>query len=155
MSVYPILLHPPCRIVQEALITLGVAADPSVAPLGDFPVYSSKEPDLPDEVLTVYDTQGTNSGALAETGEMVEFPGIMIRMRMRRYGSGYAKMVTICDAVDALKRLTVTISDDQGSATYRINELRRKGQPVPMQGMPASNRKLITINCISSITRTA
>jgi hypothetical protein len=47
--------HFPADIIRQLLIDLGVGLDVTAT---DWPAFSQKEPDSPDNVITVFDTMG-------------------------------------------------------------------------------------------------
>ena len=143
------LLHSPARIMQAALVGAGLAGDPGVSPLPAWPAYCANEPDVPDECLTVYDTQGYDDGRLAITGELVEFPGLSLRIRAGSYETGYAKADAVGKAIDALPVVEVDLSP----ASYVLLSVKRNGPPIPLNGPPGSKRKLFTQNMIIVVRR--
>ncbi len=61
---------------------------------GITPVYVSREPPTPDEVVTVYETPAGGQVELIREGQL-ERPGLQVRVRTRDYDAGYALHLAI------------------------------------------------------------
>ena len=135
--------HSPADIVSRLLVTLGVASVP-----GDvlsWPAYVSSEPDRPDEVITVYDTQGTMEGTAHE--ELQGHYGIQIRVRARTHSSGWARSNLIRQALQNQYQTRVVI-DDQ---TYLVQCAARFASVIPMGRARESARILFSQNLLVMI----
>src|SRR5438132_8051410 len=96
------LQHSPADIISRLLIAVAsdMLTDPSLVPLQAWPCYVSREPDVPDDVVTIYDTMGRDDGQVMNDGELQEHPGIQIRIRATRPDIGYDKARTIATTLD-------------------------------------------------------
>lgn len=105
----PTLLAPPAQILAQALIDLGLASNP--LDQEPWPVYIQTLPPTPDELLSVSDTAGTFGGRYMATGEMVEFPGVQIRVRTppTEYLRGWRKARELREALPRIRRRSVTV----------------------------------------------
>lgn len=99
-----VLNHSPAVIVAQLLVDLGLAVAPSYAVGQDgivsysgqpWPAFSTSEPDFPDEVVTVYDQLGTNSGRFQFSGALQEFYGLQARIRSLDHDGGWIKADSI------------------------------------------------------------
>lgn len=135
------LNHSPADIARRVLIREGVGVDPPSTP---WPIYASAEPDTPDSVITLYDTEGVSHGRAMPTGELFTHYGIQVKVRAARHEDGWLKADEIRNTMAEVVSLeTVTI----GSSTYTIQSFNRIG-PVLSLGadVPPSRRVAFTIN---------
>jgi hypothetical protein len=70
--------HFPADIIRQLLIDLGVGLDITAT---DWPAFSQKEPDSPDNVITVFDTMGRDLGRTNPDSVRSERYGIQVRVR--------------------------------------------------------------------------
>jgi len=88
------LLHSTAEVVRQLLVDLGYAAAPAVPQVNAWPIYVGSEPDgagVPDNVLSVYDTQGGPAPRFAQTGELGGNDGFLVRIRASDYQTGWRK----------------------------------------------------------------
>lgn len=144
--------HAPSAIIQHLLVTMGLGTYPSDS--GLWPISATKEPDLPDNCVTIYDTVGVQHGRDQIQGDKLEHYGIQFRIRSNDPIAGYAKAKNISTQVDRNVRLeNVTISGDQ----YVVWAITRTSAVIPLpptsSGMevPTSKRRIWTINAIVAI----
>jgi len=133
------ILPSPADLVARALNDLKVGTDPSEN--GKWPVYVTEEPDKPDDVITIIDTQGTLEGRLQISGVIVEKLGIQIRIRS--VSSTPKKPQEIRDALDQQIRNTAVIVS---GTTYTIVSVSRTSNIIPIGSAPLSSLNLFTIN---------
>lgn len=124
------------------LINAGLGTDPDLKK--DWPVYAIGEPDLPDNVITVYDTAGMDDGRLMTNGELQCHYGWQMRVRAVNHPVGYRKInalrVYISETFRALN-LTIEGSLYQVPAFTHLGEIMILGPDTP-----GSKRKLFTLN---------
>ena len=151
------LSHGVADIVRYLLIdNLSLGTLPSDAE--DWPVYIAEEPDTPDSVITVYDTEGHKYGHHLVDGEIVEHPGVMIRVRAPNYNEGIAKARAIAVALDEDVELTTVTADDAegtGSETYLVYAATLRSGPLSLGKEPKTQRNLFTVNATVALRQTS
>jgi len=75
------LTHSPSDIVRQLLVNLALGVDPTTDETSDWPIYESREPDLPDDCITVYNTADKLQGRTMTDGETQGQEGIQVRIR--------------------------------------------------------------------------
>jgi hypothetical protein len=143
-----VLLHPQSQILHQWLSDTGFDSDPLGHP---WKLTYAFMPDQPDEIVTVFDTDGKKGGRAQVTGEMFEHLGFQIQVRSLDLASGYNKIVAIATAMDReVLRTPVAINCNE----YRVQAISRQG-PVSNLGFesPRSARRLFSINGLVSISR--
>lgn len=152
--------HSPADIVRHMLQDLTLVTDPNVR--GAWPCHVAKEPDTPDDVVTLYDVAGRGFGSNQLTGQVSEMPGVLVRVRSANQRTGWKKIAALANALDedcALR--TVAISGDD-QATYTVNSVTRISNPLslgnnppssPGTTAPSSNRWIFTLSVFVSITQ--
>ncbi len=146
------LLHSPCDVVQQLLIDLSAGTDPDADPLGDWPVYSDEEPDgdgIPDEVVTVYDTDGIDDGHGHVDGYAYTHHGLLVRVRAADFDRGKAKAYEVRRLLnESVVDADVTVED----SLYVVHAV--KASPVRRMGreLGKSRRHLWTVNGTAAIT---
>lgn len=144
--------HSPAEVVCNLLIGLGLGTDPTADEA--WPIFTTQEPDgpdVPDSVITVYDTAGRQHGRSQVDGEVQEHRGVMIRVRDANHPDGHAKANEIAIALDE------TVYQDAvvvGAATYLVHAISRAGSINVLGKEPTSNRNLFTINALVSLKQT-
>jgi hypothetical protein len=83
------LLHSPADVLATLLVDLGLGTDPADG--GAWPVSVSREPDLPDRAVTVFDTLGRSDGYSLVDGEHYLHHGFQVRVRSDTHEIGAAK----------------------------------------------------------------
>lgn len=143
------LSHSPADVVRYMMIDLSLGTIPTAG--GSWPINVSVEPDSPDNCITIYDTEGIQSGSEQVGGEVQEHHGFQVRVRSPTHAVGYAKARAIAQALDTLVAYeTVTIS----SNTYRVESVSRRGDVLVLgKDMSNTKRDLFTINYLVSITK--
>lgn len=140
-----ILNHFPADVVRQTLIDLGLGADLGSA---EWPVYSQKEPDAPDDVLTVFDTAGRDLGRTNPDQGRIELYGIQVRVRAGTVSGGGSKARAIAGALDAVYYRPVVVD----GAIYLVRHFSRSGGVLrlgPEQG--ASGRWVFVLNGLASL----
>jgi len=122
-----------------------------------WPVYDSSEPDIPDNVITVYDTTGTEDGRAMVTGELFNHFGIQVRIRSKDHVTGWTKANTLrANLSEAAYQETVTIDGVEYliHAMSRFSNVLVLGKEVDEEaksGSRVSKRSLFTFNCLVSL----
>jgi hypothetical protein len=136
------LTHSPADVIRRLLIALGVGTDPDA--LGEWPIFASGEPAVPDNCITLYDTAGAGGGRMMVNGELVSFDGIQARVRASTHPVGWKKAdeIQTAFAMDVYNE-TVVLE----SVTYRVFSISRIGDVLALgKESPTSKRSLFTVN---------
>ena len=139
----------PSVILRQLLIDNSVGTDPTDE--SDWPIYVSHEPDgdgIEDDLITIYDTSATKDGRLM-TGANIIHEGCMLRVRVRGYTAGWAKMRSIYNTLENVLRNTVVI----GAVTYNMQNVNIMSSILPL-GIPEDDTKrrdLFTLNILITI----
>jgi hypothetical protein len=146
-----VLAHTPARVLAQVLIDLGLATNPEATTPGPWPVYAGKEPDEPDDALTVRTTAGRDLGRSGPDSTRVELYGVQVRVRSAVEQEGYLKAQAIALALDIVYRRAVAVGD----STYMLQHAARTGPPLPLgTDSPQTERWLCTLNFLLSLSMT-
>lgn len=162
----PALLHLPAQVVQWLLVAAGQGSDPTAlvnGQLGAWPVYADREPDgdgVPDEVLTVYDSDAQDDGQTMVDGEPFQHYGFSVRVRARAADVGRAKAEALRKFFAETPRYASSNADvtvpsrAEGSvaAVYRVYNFS-KVVPVRRMGQETgkTRRHLFTVNVTAPV----
>lgn len=139
-----ILGHAPSRITARLLAALGLGTTPPAA--GPWPIYVDKEPATPDNVLTVFTTQGTMVGRVF-TGEQDTQYGIQVRIRAADPQVGWVQAEAIYNALCLAYDIPlVVLNTDNTTSRYLIHGFTKIGDVLPLGNEPSSQRVLFTVN---------
>lgn len=129
-----ILNHPPCDVLRQLAIDLGLGTDPDDEL--DWPIYA---PALPDEAgddhaMQFKDTQGIQGGRYFD-GETVEVYGVQLMVRSAYPAEGYVKARRVQEAFANVDKTDVTLTaatleDDTAipETIYRVHSINRASQ---------------------------
>jgi len=140
--------HSPADLVRYLLIAKGAGTLPSK--FKDWPIQVSQEPSQPDNVITIYDTEGFRFGRIQLTGEHPEHKGIQVRLRSFDHPRGWKKIQAVANLLD-MEVYQETVSVPAASGTepvlYVVQSLTRQSAILPI-GRDAENsdRHLFTVN---------
>lgn len=149
-----LLVHSPADIARYAAIqgSQGITppVPPNVAANLSWPIYATKEPDRPDEVITTYDTTGIDEGRSQPTGEIFSQYGVQWRIRgaNQRIARQKAESLRIWLS-ETLYNSLVTIDGTQ----YLVQCFSNIGQLLDLKEIPNTKRRIFTINCTITIRR--
>ena len=143
------MTHGPCDIIGQLLIDKGVAVDPQTA--GDWKLGVSEDLATPDEVVSVFDTQGKLQGFEHTQGEMQEQEGILIRIRSKDYRTGYTKAKAIATLLDEGVHNETVVLETVTYIVYSVN--RTSGVLHVGKETGASKRHLFTVNATVALTQ--
>jgi hypothetical protein len=142
------LLHSAADVICQALIDLGICADAGVQPYGDWPAFVDNEPDgddIPDNVVTVYNTSGQAFPRTMVDLERIEYSGIQVRVRSENEVLGYRKAKQIAKALDKILDALVSIE----GTDYHLHTIIRDSTILPLgKESETSSRNLHTVNGI-------
>ena len=143
------LNHTPAYIVSTLMVSHGLGTSPSAN--GSWPVYDAREPDYPDDCVTVYTTTGVVHSRAHPDGELAEHYGVQVRVRSAADNSGYAKANAIDE--ELLKQVydeAVTIS----GSSYCVHSFTRSGQINSLGVMaPDDQRTVHTVNYLIRVRK--
>lgn len=148
------LTHSPADVVAQVLMDLGLAngMGPDGKPEGAWPVTVDTELNLPDDAVTVTNTEGVLNGRIQITGERPEHFGFQIKVRSSRPTTGWNKVNALAVALDQ-EMSYVTVMVD--SSTYMVGAVTRMGGVLAVGRELASTKRFIyTINAIVVINQT-
>ncbi len=128
-----LLVHSPAQVMRNVLITLDLATDPDDEDVDPndpdaWPAYAAgTEPDIPDNVITVFDTLGRLFPRDMISRQRLEYYGIQIRVRGIDQPTAYTKANAIAQSLDTnLYELTIPINLD----TYCVQTFLRTTHPL-------------------------
>lgn len=136
--------HTPDDIIRFLLISLDIGT----APIDglDWPINASKEPDVPDNCITIYTTTSKEEGRLQQSGEPISTKGIQTRVRSSNYLQGWRKI----SAIDELYNKTIynnSVTID--GSVYLVHAIVNTSDPIPLQqglDVPTSQRRIFVAN---------
>lgn len=136
----------PATIIARVLTNAGLGSTVSDdgVPSGDWPVYSSEEPDSPDSAVTVYDTEGTAYCRDFLTGNVVGPTGLQVRVRSAAKAGAWDKAVAVYDYLSkTLYRRGVSID----GRYYVVHACEQFGDITDLgKESPSSHRHLVVFN---------
>src|SRR5262245_28835704 len=145
-----LLVHSPAEVVRQLLIDSGLGGEPG----GEWPVFATNGPDLPDNAITVYDTAGTDDGRSMD-GERWERGGIQVRVRSTTHTVGHPKSKAIALMMDQLSQQVVHVDTNAYKiwTIVRTSDVLPLGKEVAGAGMPGdiSRRNLFTVNALVNL----
>lgn len=143
-----VLQHSPADVVRSLLLELELGFD-YADDATSWAVFTDGEPDLPDNCITVYGTQGRDEGSEMVQGERAEHHGVQIRIRSKTHTQGYVKARDIASAMDRNSHFINLVLEDIG---YLVWKVTRTTDVLPLgKDAPNSKRNLFTINAVVSV----
>lgn len=140
------LQHSPAEVIRQLIVDQGWGID-YVDDDTDWASFDSAEPNLPDNVITVYDTLGRDNGRDA-FGERSEEQGFQVRIRSKTHPAGYVKSQEIAVGLDQIDHEDVTVD----STSYVVWAVMRTGNVLAIgHDAPNSKRRLFTLNGVVSL----
>ena len=151
------LLHTPADVLRWALVGLGAGADPNVVdgsgnPTGSWPLYVSSEPNLPDDVLTLFNTSPRQDGRSMIDGEVWAHWGVQLRIRgtdPRTLGTKAHSLYNLLN--EGLYYHNVVID----GTPYVVYSASGVGLQDLGKDTPNSKRSLYTLNALITLRRVA
>ena len=137
------------QIITKYLIGEGIIESPTK--LAIWPGYISHLPGgkSVQQAVALSDTQGVNNGRIMKTGEVIEHPGLQIRVRSRDFETSFKKATEAADKLSTTIRETVTMND---GSKYLINNVSRFSSILPMGVEPETRLFLCSVNFTATIT---
>ena len=144
------LTHSPADVIRWLLVSGSLGTNPSLGLT--WPIYASDDPDLPDDLMTVYDTAGVTQGRLQETGETAEHRGVMVQIRGIDQPTTWAKADAVRAYLDeSVHNEIITV----GGSQYVVHAVTRKSGPISLGREPTTSRFLFTLNAVVSLRQIA
>lgn len=142
------LIHSPADVVRRLLIDLGLGTNGGAS----WPVFTDAEPNVPDNCITVRDTQGRDGGRDMVTAERAEHHGIQIRVRAGTQSAGYTKARAIAVALDSSVYQEMVVVAAGAGGAYKVHAITRTTDVIALgKEVPTAKRSLFTINALISV----
>lgn len=144
--------YSPAEVLARVLTTAGLGSSVSDdgEPSGDWPIYATHEPDLPDECITIYDTEGFGGVRDFITKSVRGLSGFQVRVRAADHDTAYDK------AFDVYDYLTKTLENQGvsiGSKYYVIPCCEKFGDILDLgKESPNSQRSVCVFNALITVT---
>lgn len=146
--------HSPADIVRWLMVRAGVGSDPTTndnpVANANWPVWVSKEPTIPDNLIKVSDTQGVDGSRSMVDGDQIAWNGFQVMVRAVDYPTGWQKVSAVRTAFltdPNFQRTVVTVA----GVRYAVQAIVKVGQVIPLgEEKPVSSRNLFTLNAMLS-----
>lgn len=145
------LPNSPAEIVAKLLTAQNLVTEPPApgSQASSWPVYYSAEPQAPDNLVVIYDTQGRSAGRVMQ-GERQGFYGLQVMVRATSHAVGWEKIDAIRKAMDEdMYDESVTID----SNVYVIHSFDTSGDIMALGKEQNGKRSLFTVNFLTSIRK--
>lgn len=149
------LTFSPADIVRYLMVSLGLGTLPSGT--GAWPISVGLETNAPDNVITIYDTEGDNQGRTFDDGETQEAFGLQVRVRATDYPTGNYQARYLArefDAIVAYSKVSIQSVVGTGTDEFVVYAISRKGNVISLGKEPQTNRHLFTFNAVVTIQQT-
>lgn len=112
-------------------------------------MYVESEPETPDDVVTVYNTQGADGGRSMVDGDLFGSPGVQFRVRGHDSVAAWEKADEIQATIArGVYQRTVHIGD----VDYLVHSFNRIGDVLPVGPEPtAPGRSVYTVNALIAV----
>ena len=141
--------YTPAYIIRQYLIEEALLILPGSS--GTWPAYVSALPDgdgVADEAVGCMDTSPIKDGRKMSDGENLFHFGVQLLLRSTAYNTGWAKMETLLNALETVKRNTVTIS----GTDYRLDNITLATGIVDLgQEEGSKRRELFSLNFLVTL----
>lgn len=143
------LRYSPADVLRAYMVAAGFVSSENATP---WPSRVTNEPDTPDNCVTFYDSTGRDLGREHVSGARLELPGVQVRVRSSSHPDGYAKARTLAIALDAIHKVTVTMS---GGYSYVISTVNRTTDVLALgKDAPNTARRIFTVDALVSLRQT-
>ena len=144
-----ILSHTPAFILRSRIISDGKGSEWSEANPRQWPIFVDGEPNLPDNCITIRDTNNRDLGFNQPRKELQEYYGVQVRVRAKDVPTGFPKYNSLVVAIERYIRDTVTI----GNVVYRLTSYVASDMFLGKE-TAVSRRVIWTINAMLDIHQT-
>jgi hypothetical protein len=114
----------------------------------DWKCFVGAEPDMPDSVITVFDTTGVTDGRDMRTKESIVFHGVQVRLRSVVYSDGWGKLQEIKKTLDRVQMETVRV----GNTAVVLHAFKLSGTPSFIGRTEKNRRCIFTLNGLLTAT---
>jgi hypothetical protein len=140
----------PADILRHAIVQLSLGSDPGdgTTPVSSWPVYAAATPNVPDNVITVLDTDPQLDGRDMPTGAQHYHYGFSIKVRGDSHNTSFRKADAIKVALnESIYDLIVTIPTGIGTSAnvYRLHCVNRTSMNSQGHDTGTSKRTVFTI----------
>ncbi len=144
------LTHSPADVLVKIL------QDRALPKLSAWEIVVDQEPDVPDNVITIEDTQGRDDGRTMNEGERQIHHGIIVRVRSITKPKGQKLASYLATYLDQniLDANASLLDPDDNTVTcyYNVQSISRTTDVISLgKEMPTSRRSLFTINAVMAI----
>lgn len=138
--------HSPADITRHLLVNLGIGSLPGSD--AEWPIYVGQQSNQPDNMMALFDRQGTNDGRSMTDGEVWGHNGIQMVLRSVSHPEGWAKIGQVVETLSRQSLVEVSIS----SHVYLVWCFARIGDVLPLgKESPNSSRLLFSLNFLLSL----
>jgi len=138
--------HSQAEIVRQLLVDLVLGYEPNTTT--SWSAFAFKEPQQPDNCLSVFNTQGMSDGRAMIDGELMDHLGFQIRSRGVDVPTMRAKLAAVRTSLAGVYQRTVVID----SSYYLIQCVSNIGQILYLgDESPNSKRQLGTLNATLAV----
>lgn len=114
----------------------------------DWSFFVGAEPDMPDQVVSVYDTTGVTDGKDMRSLETITLHGIQVRLRSTVYDHGWGKVQEVKKVLDRVRMETVRV----GNVAVKIHAFKLSGTPSFIGRTEKNRRSVFTLNGLLTAT---
>jgi hypothetical protein len=140
-----LLPNSPAQVVRRLFIAKGWGSSQD-----QWPVFTSHEPDEPDNCITLYNTVGVTHGRTMIDGERQLHHGLQVRVRAATEPTGYLKINSLFTLIATVKDESITID----AFTYLIRCFSNIEDIIPLrEDKPDSRREVYVVNALVSIRK--
>jgi len=132
----------PAEVLTAHFASLLLCTRPEDDADGLWPATVDFLPDDPDNALSLYNTSGNLDGRIQSSGEVIQHPGIQIRVRALDSAEGYLKIKELALAMNAVKRALVAFDDE----FYTIHAIKQTSDIFSIGKEPDGNRFWFSVN---------
>lgn len=128
----------PSDMIRSYLIGVGAGSPIEVKNMGTWPIYTNARPDgvgVPDNVISIFDTNGRKQGRIMSSGRTIIHPGIQIVVRASESDDSFSHSYYIAELLDQIQMTTVTVN----SVVVVLNAFTRG--PILTMGKEPGNRQ--------------
>ena len=142
------LLHTPAKIVQVALIDLGLGYAPVTGSDKEWQIHVGREADSPDRSITVYNTTGRKLGRYMD-GSNAVYRGFLVQVRGESLPAAAKRAEAIYSALQSVYQQWARMDN----SAYLIHAFIDIRDPADIGKDPDTQRNLFTVNSLVKITR--
>ncbi len=112
-----------------------------------WPVFATNEPDVPDNCVTVYDTQGTDDIRSSVDGIQEYHPGVQVRVRALDVNVGKRRAELIRAMLEQVYGARVVVD----TAHYEVHNYAKIGRVLTIGTEQGTKRIIFTVNATLAV----